>query len=158
MCNPMAIMAVASVVSTGSAIRQGEQQREWNNYQAEQTAADGNAERSAAVVEAERIRKLARKQAAETTAALSASGVSVGEGTALNINQELYADAEQDAITTIFSGKDRYARSISDASAYRTIGKQQASAAKINAGTTLLSAASNYGKGWKTAGSTTGAA
>lgn len=148
------IAAVAAVASAGvsaySAIRQGEQQKEWGDYQAAQAQADANAEKSAAEVHADKIRKMARIQAGEATAQLAGSGVDVGEGTALNINKEIYGNAEEDAMLTIFGGKDHSARLNAEAQADRLKGSQAQSAGYLNATSSILGAAGSVAKGWKT--------
>ena len=58
------VLMIAGAASVPySAIQQGDQQAEWADYQAKQAEADAAAERSAAVIQAEKIRKLARAQA-----------------------------------------------------------------------------------------------
>lgn len=152
MCDPITALVVASAaISAGSAIQQGKQQKEWSNYQADQATADASAERSAATLEADKIRKMARIQSGQTTAALSASGVSVDEGTALNINKDIYRGAEEDAVMTIFGGNDRSARGQAEASGYKVKGSQAQTAGYLSAASTVLGAASNGGKGWKKA-------
>lgn len=143
-------MAASAAVSAYSAIQQGEQQKEWNDYQAKQAEADAKAEKSAAEVQAEKIRKMARIQSGEATASLAGSGVEVGEGTALNINKEIYANAEEDAVMTIFGGADRAARGNAEAAGYRFKGKQAQQAGYLNATSTILGAAGGMAKGWKT--------
>ncbi len=159
-------MVASAVVGAYSAYSSGQQQKalgesqnEWNQYQANQAIADANAEKSAAEVQAEKIRKMARRQASEANASLAGSGVEVGEGTALNINSDIYANAEEDAVMTIFGGVDRSKRGINQAAGYRASGEQAqisgnaaAQAGTLNAFSTVLGAAGSYGnaKGWKT--------
>lgn len=151
MCEPTTlIMAAGTVFSAYSAIQQGKQQEEWADYQARQAEADARAERSAAEVHAEKIRKMARIQASEANASLAGSGVEVGEGTALNINKDIYTNAEEDAVMTIFGGIDRAARGNAEAAGYRTKGSQARSAGYTNAASTILGAAGSMSKGWKT--------
>jgi hypothetical protein len=142
MCTGMEVLLLASTaVSVGTAIHQGEQQQDWNNYEANQATADATAERGAAAVQADKIRKMARLQAGEANAALSASGVSTGEGTALLINEDIYANAEQDAVMTIFGGNDRANRGNADAAGYRLKGSQAKTAGYLNATSSLLAGA-----------------
>lgn len=145
-------LVAAAGISAYSAIQQGEQQKEWGDYQAAQAQADANAEKSAAEVHAEKIRKLARIQAGEASASLAGSGVDVGEGTALNINKDIYGRAEEDAVMTIFGGVDRAARGNAEAAGYKLKGEQAQQSGYLNATSSLLSAAGNYGRasGWKT--------
>lgn len=141
-------MLAGTALSTGAAIQQGEQQKDWNNYQADQAAADSKADREISMLQAEKIRKLAKKQASEATAALAASGVDVGEGTAVKINEEIIGNAEEDAVMTVFGGADRANRGLAESSAYRTKGKQAQNAGYLNAGSSLLSGGYEYSK-WK---------
>lgn len=158
--------AAAAAVGAYSAYENGQQQKklgesqnEWNQYQANQAVADSNAEKSAAEVHADKIRKMARIQAGEANASLAGSGVEVGEGTAMNINKDIYANAEEDAVATIFGGVDRSKRGINQAAGYRASGEQAqisgnaaARAGTLNAASSVLGAAGSYGnaKGWKT--------
>ncbi len=142
-------MAAAAAVGAYASIQSAEQQKDWNEYQGKQAEADAKAEKSAAEVHAEKIRKLARIQASEANASLAGSGVEVGEGTALNINKEIYANAEEDAVMTIFGGSDRAARGNAEAAGYRLKGSQAQQAGYLNATSTILGAAGGMAKGWK---------
>lgn len=155
--------AAAAAVGAYSAIQSGQQQKklgesqnEWNQYQANQAVADANAEKSAAQVHADKIRKMARIQAGEATASLAGSGVDIGEGTALNINKDIYANAEEDAVMTIFGGVDRSKRGVNQAAGYRATGEQAqisgnaaARAGTLNAASSILGGVGTVSKGWK---------
>ena len=153
MCDPitMTVVAVGStLLGAYGQIQAGKQEQAWANYQAKQSEADANAERGAARVEAERIRKAGKRAQAEADAALAASGVDVsGEGTPVKINQEIKKNAEQDALLTIVGGNDRAKRLEADATASRIRGSQAASASRINAAGTLLGGAYDAASGWK---------
>ncbi|MCS6037363.1 hypothetical protein LNQ52_20105 [Klebsiella pneumoniae subsp. pneumoniae] len=102
MCTGVEIAAIgASVLAAGGAVYSGQQQKKMSNYQAAQAEADAEASQKAARVEAERIRKAGARQAAAANAAMAASGVETGEGTALRITSGIAEDAEQDAYQTI---------------------------------------------------------
>ncbi|EIR5449856.1 hypothetical protein LW773_004523, partial [Salmonella enterica] len=133
----------------------GQQQKKMANYQAAQAEADAEAAQSAARVEADRIRKAGRAQAAQANAALAASGVDTGEGTALRIQSGIVGDAEQDAYQTILNGVNQGARLNSQAQADRISGKNASTAGYINAGSSLLSAGGTAYNGWKKSGSQT---
>lgn len=153
------LMVAGTAFSAYSAIQQGERQAEWADYQAKQAEADAAAERSAAVIQAEKIRKLARAQAGESTAALAGSGVDVGEGTAVNINKDIYANAEEDAMLMILGGIDRANRREAEADALRLKGNQAQQAGYLNATTSLLGSAalgSTVPRGWITSFRPTG--
>jgi hypothetical protein len=154
----LALLAVSAAISAYSAIQQGEQQEEWADYQADQADADARAEEGAAKVEAERIRKLARLQAGEANASLAASGVKLGEGSALNINKDIYARAEEDAVMAAFGGADRKARTLAEADGARIKGKQAANAGMVSAAGTVLQTGATAYSGWKKSKSSAAAA
>jgi len=145
----------SSVLAGGAAIAQGQQQKKMANYQAAQADADADAVRAAGRVEAARIRKAGRQQASQANAALAASGVEVGEGTALRITSDITGDAEQDAMTTIFNGNNAGARYNAQAQADRISGSNAATAGYINAGSSLLAGGAKAFSGWKKANPTT---
>ncbi|EIF5923898.1 hypothetical protein LF028_001286 [Salmonella enterica] len=154
MCTGLEVAAIgASVLSAGGALYSGQQQKKMANYQAAQAEADAEAAQSAARVEADRIRKAGRAQAAQANAALAASGVDTGEGTALRIQSGIVGDAEQDAYQTILNGVNQGARLNSQAQADRISGKNASTAGYINAGSSLLSAGGTAYNGWKKSGS-----
>lgn len=157
MCTGVEIALVASsVLAAGGAAASGiQQQQKMANYQADQANADAEAARASARVQADRIRKAGREQAAQANAALAASGVETGEGTALRITSGITGDAEQDAYTTILNGMNTGARYNAQAQADRLSGRNAATSGYINAGSSLLSAAGTGYSGWKKAGQTT---
>lgn len=152
MCTGLEVAAIgASVLAAGGAVYSGQQQKKMSNYQAAQAEADAEAAQAAARVEADRIRKAGRAQAAQANAALAASGVETGEGTALRITSGITEDAEQDAFQTILTGNNQGARLNAQAQADRISGNNAATAGYINAGSSLLSAGGKAYSGWKAA-------
>lgn len=153
MCTGVEIALVASsVLAAGGAVASGQQQKKMANYQAAQAEADADAAKASARVEAERIRKDGRQQAAAANAAMAASGVETGEGTALRVTSGITGDAEQDAYQTIFNGINTSNRLRSQAQADRISGSNAATAGYINAGSSLLSAGATAYSGWKKSG------
>lgn len=144
----LAAMAAATAYSTYNTIQQGRQSQLNASAQSEQAQIDADNAASAARVQADRIRKMARNQAGEANAALAASGVEVGEGTALNINEQIYGNAEEDAVMTILNGEEQRKRGYVDASNMRLYGNQQQSAANSQAVGNVLQAGASYGM-WK---------
>lgn len=156
MCTGVEIAAIgASVLAAGGAVYSGQQQKKMSNYQAAQAEADAKAVQAAARVEADRIRKAGRAQAAAARASLAGSGVETGEGTALRITSDITRDAEQDAYQTILNGINQGARLNSQAQADRISGKNASTSGYISAGSSLLSAGGTTYNGWKTSGSKT---
>ncbi|WP_434101921.1 hypothetical protein [Klebsiella quasipneumoniae] len=152
MCTGVEIALVASsVLAAGGAVASGQQQKKMANYQASQAEADAEAAKASAKVEAERIRKAGRQQASAANAALAASGVDTGEGTALRVTSGITGDAEQDAFQTILSGNNQGARLNAQAQADRISGRNAATSGYISAGSSLLSAGSKAYSGWVTA-------
>ncbi|EGO7251796.1 hypothetical protein IU821_003423 [Salmonella enterica] len=152
MCTGVEIAAIgASVLAAGGAVYSGQQQKKMSNYQAAQAEADAKAAQAAARVEADRIRKAGRAQAAAARASLAGSGVETGEGTALRIESGIVGDAEQDAVTTILNGVNQGARLNSQAQADRISGKNASTAGYISASSSLLSAGGTAYDGWKKA-------
>lgn len=148
------IAAAAAVAGTAYSVyssqQAGKQAQLTADAQAEQSQKDADAAASAATVQADRIRRLARNQASEANAALAASGVEVGEGTAININEEIIGNAEEDAVLTIFNGQNQKARGQVDASNYRLAGAQSRSAANTaSLGSVLEGGGKLADIGWK---------
>ena len=141
MCTGIEIAAIgASVLAAGGAVYSGQQQKKMSNYQAAQ-------------VEADRIRKAGRAQAAAARASLAGSGVDTGEGTALRIQSGIVGDAEQDAYQTILNGANQSSRLNAQASADRISGRNASTSGYISAGSSLLSAGGTAYNGWKKSGS-----
>ena len=151
MCTGVEIAAIgASVLAAGGAVYSGQQQKKMSNYQAAQAEADAEASQKAARVEADRIRKAGARQAAAANAAMAASGVETGEGTALRITSGVTEDAEQDAYQTILNGVNSSSRLQAQAQADRFTGSNASTAGYINAGSSLLAGGSKAYNGWKT--------
>jgi len=146
MCTGAELMLLSTVVSAGTAIQQGEQQEDWADYQSDQAQADATAERQASILQAEKIRKLAKKQQSEAIAALAGSGVNTGEGTAVQINEEIGYRGESDAIMTIFG--DQSSQYLKEAEGYKIKGQQAQTAGYLNAGSSVLEGGYEYNK-WK---------
>jgi hypothetical protein len=152
------LMVASSAVSAIGALQQGQQQKDYANYQASQAEADAKAERDAAEVHADKIRKAARQQAGQARAAIAGSGVDVGEGTPVDINSSIYGNAEEDAWSTILTGKSKSNQLNAQAEGFRISGDNAETASYFNAAGSALSGAVSIGKsreagqkakGWK---------
>lgn len=149
MCEASTIMLVAAGVSAGTAIYQGQQAEEMGDYKNAQAQADANAAQGDAEVQAMQIREAGKRQRSAAVAAQSASGVDIGSGTAELINTEITKGAEQDAISTILSGRYR-GQQLSNQGAFAKIkGENAANAGYASAAGTALNAGSTYNGGWK---------
>lgn len=142
--------AVAGTAYSVYSTQQAGKQASLNaDAQSEQAQNDANAAASASMVQADRIRRIARNQASEANTALAGSGVEVGEGTAVNINEEIIGNAEEDAVLTIFNGQNQKARGSVDASNYKLAGSQARSNANTQSIGTVLSSGARIASGWK---------
>lgn len=152
-----AVAAAAAVAGTAYSVystqQAGKQANQNAKAQAEQSQLDADAVASSSVVQADRIRRLARNQASEANAALAASGVEVGEGTAININEEIIGNAEEDAVLTIFNGENQKKRGYADATNMRLAGSQAKSSANMQAAASVLSTGGQIASGWKASAS-----
>lgn len=143
------LMVASSAVSAIGSLQQGQQQKDYANYQAAQAEADAKAERDAAEVHADKIRKAARQQAGQARAAIAGSGVDVGEGTPVDINSSIYGNAEEDAWSTILTGKSKSNQLNAQAEGFRISGDNAETASYFNAAGSALSGAVSIGKGWQ---------
>lgn len=150
----IAATIAATAYSAYSTVQAGKQASLNADAQSEQAQIDADNSASAAVVQADRIRRLARTQNSQANASLAASGVEVGAGTAININQEITNNAEQDAALTVFNGRNQQARGSVDASNYKLAGSQAQSAANSQAIGNILSTGAQVGMtAWKASAS-----
>jgi hypothetical protein len=149
MCTGVEIALVASsVLAAGGAVASGQQQKKWRTIRPRRRSRRRSI-KAAAKVEAERIRKAGRQQASAANAALAASGVETGRGTALRVTSGITGDAEQDAYQTILNGVNSSNRLQAQAQADRISGSNAATAGNISAGSSLLSAGGTAYSGWK---------
>lgn len=152
MCDPITLavsaMAAGTVLQAGSSIVQGEQQQEMYDAQAKIAERQSAQEADAAVAQAEKFRRAGKRQASAADAAYAASGVSVGVGTPVRVNESIQRDAEEDAYMNILTGKRRLQSGQEEAALNRRAGKNALTAGYMGAATSLLSGAAKYGM-WK---------
>jgi hypothetical protein len=151
-----AIPLVTGAFSAYSAIKQGKADaanaEAEAKFQSKQAKADANAEMAIAEQQARKVRDLSKQQRGSARAALAASGVDVGAGTALQIDQQIAGDAESDAQMTIFGGLDTKNRGLQAAQGAEIIGKKQAKTAKNTAKANVLSSAAGGVSGFQEKG------
>lgn len=157
MCNPMVFMAISSAVSAIGQMQQGEAQKEMYNAQAQETLNNAAYSADAAKSQAEKIRKAGKAQQGEANAALAASGVKLGQGTALEVKKTIIQNSEEDALSAILSGKRVQSSASREAAMLGKAGDNAVTNANFGAASTVLSAGGNYLKGnWKTIGGSGG--
>lgn len=154
MCEPVTIiMGVAAAVGAYATYQSGQTQKDFANYEAKQAVADANAEKGAAQVEAERIRKAGKQAVAEANAGIAASGQQLSSAGSLAINREIYRGAEEDAYYALIGGRDRSSQLQTNAKLSRARGKQAATAGKVGAFTQIATGAAGAYGNWRSAGS-----
>jgi hypothetical protein len=150
-------MSVIGQIQQGRANKQALEQTARNNEQ--QAAIDqiqAQRETVAATEEAKRIRKAGDRQAAAARAQLAASGIAVGEGSAININEDITGGAESDAMNTLLTG-ERRAESYRTSAGQRIGAASSARAAGSNAMTSsILGAGATALQGWRGVGGSGG--
>lgn len=153
---PYIYLAVAAAGTAATLYAQDTQTQQLESnqkYAADQAAADAATAKGEAEVEAERIRKAGKAQQAQAVAAAAASGVDVNSPTALKINQDIYANADEDARLTILNGADSAARLNQQAALDRqgaaitaTNGRQAQVGTLLSAAGSMMQTASNWKK------------
>lgn len=147
-----AYAALASAaVGTYSAIQQGEQADAMADYQQRQAEADAAVQQSEAMVQARAIRKAADKQRAAARASLAGSGVTVGAGTAEQIDTTIQQNAEQDALTAIYQGNTQALYTRQEGAIARIAGSNAKDASYLNAGATALGGIGSASRAWGSA-------
>lgn len=153
MCDPVTLMVIATGISAGSSIMQGQQAKQMADKQAEQATLEGMYRMDAAKSQAEKIRKAGKFQQGEAKASLAASGVKLGDGTPLEIQRTITQNVEQDALTAILNGQRAQSSANTEAELLHQSGRNAQMNGVLNAGSTVLSAGADYKRGgWKTRG------
>jgi hypothetical protein len=151
-----AIPVVMGAFQAYSAIKQGKadqaEAKSEAEFQSKQAKADANAEMAIAEQQARKVRDIAKQQRGSARAAMAASGMTLDEGTALTIDQEIAGGAESDAQMTIFGGLDTKNRGYQAAEGAQIIGKKQSAQAKSRMVGGVLSAAGGAATGFQEKG------
>lgn len=142
------LMAGATAFSAVSSITRGQEEKNYRDYQAAQASADAQAEREYGVIQAAKTRRAGRAQQSEARAALSASGVEVGAGTPVLIQQEIDRRAEEDALQQILYGTRKGARLDQEAQGMRIAGDRARSGGYRGAVGSILGGGAEIADGW----------
>lgn len=146
----MYVMAAGAAISAIGSYQQGQAQKKMYEEQAQQSVNEGAYRADAAKAQAEKIRKAGRAQIGETRASLAASGVKVGEGTALELERDISQNVEEDALSALLSGKRSTDAAQQEAKMLNRAGANSAKSGAYSAAGTVLSAAGSIAGGWKT--------
>lgn len=140
----IAAMAASTAMSMIGQAQQGAAQKKAANAPAQQVLNDGAYRADAAKQQAEKIRKAGAAQQGEAKASLAASGVKLGEGTALEVQKTIDTNVEEDALSALLSGKRITDSSQQEAKLLGKAGDNAVTNSVFGAGATMLKA------GWKT--------
>lgn len=149
MCSPLLVMGGLSVVNTlasgRAAEKQGQTQGMLNDYQAQ-------VEIESAMEMAKVIRRAGRKTEGAARAQYGASGVRVDEGSAVEVQQQIAMDVEQDAFAALLDGQRNALGLRLQGQNARRQGRSARQASYIDGLTTLGQAAymDSRSDGWKT--------
>lgn len=142
------VAAVAAVAGAGisaySANEQGKQQKRMYEDQAQQASNDAAYKKDAAKAHAEKIRRMGEAQKGEAKASLAASGVDVGEGTALEVQKSITRNSEEDALSALLGGKRGADAAEAESSMLMRAGSNAKRSGNLSAAGTMLSAASGW--------------
>lgn len=145
MCDPVtAIMIGSTAISTVGAIQQGQQQKAYNNFQADQANADAAAERGMGEVRAGKIRKAGIVAQGEATAGYAGAGIDTTVGSPLAVKEKLGRNVEEDALTELLTGQRRGRALDVNAQGYRAAGRNAETSSMFSAGASLLGGAAAY--------------
>lgn len=148
------VMAASTVVSALGQYQSGQAAKAQGAMQAQALQMQGEQERDAAKQQAALIRKAQRYAVGTADTAAAASGVVVGQGSAAEVDRQIYQDSEHDAYQALLSG-DRRARGLSvQGVGARAAGDMAAANADMQAFGTVLQGGSMMlrGSGWRTGG------
>lgn len=145
MCNPLIIMAAGAAVSAAGQYQQGQDAKAGAGLQSDLINRQALEVQDAGTQEAGKIRKAAESGRGAAVAGMAASGVQIGEGSALDVERQILKLGEEDAMMTLLNA-DRQARGMRDQARLTKWGGQQAVAASNTAmaGTFLQAAGKAY--------------
>jgi len=153
MCTGMELLMIGgSAFSALGQITQGSQQKQMYHDQAQATVNNAAIEADSYTAQAEKIRKAGKTQVGEANAALAASGVKIGQGSALEVEKNIRTNVEQDALSAILSGTRTTTAAQQESKMLQKAGSNAQTNAMFGVGSTVLSAGAEYVKsGWKKA-------
>lgn len=140
MCDPVSITVAA--VSAGTALFQGQAQKNTANAQAEQLTRQAAAQRDQAQAASEQAGRETLRTRSAARAALAGSGVAVGDGTAIVLDRDIAQRGNLDAYNAILSG-ERAGRNSDFQSSMATSAGRNAQTASV------LQAGASVAQGWR---------
>lgn len=155
MCDPASIlMAAGTGLQIGSQISAGRTAEANARLEAADMDYQAAMERDNAALMARTYRREGRAARGQVLAAVAASGVKIGEGSALDAEREVMTDSETDAELAILRGEQVGRNLNARAQITRIAGRQARRAANLQAFGTLLSAGAQgmRASGWRANG------
>lgn len=152
MCDPVTI-TLAKMQAAGQ-IQSGRSAQSRANMEADALDFQGRMEQDQAQATAARIRREGAEARGAVLGAVAASGVKVGEGSALDAERQVMQDYTQDEYMAILTGDRRALGLKLNADSTRRAGRDAKRAGEINAVTSLLSAGAQGMRagGWRSNG------
>jgi hypothetical protein len=144
-----AMMAISAGVSLMGQLHAGQAQKQAADANALENDIAAAQSREAAKEEAARIRKAGDRQAGSARAALAGAGIVVDQGSAVNINEDIYRGAESDAFNTLLTGERQAGAYNRKASMARAEGENAVTASLLGSASTAAGAGYEIRKGWK---------
>ena len=140
------VAAAGAITSAVGSYAAGQTKKSADKYNAQVNENNASMAQMQAAAEAQKVREKGRRIIGAQRAALSAAGVDINAGSALDVTYDSNVQNELDALTTLYKGRVSSSNSVAQAQLDRYSGKQAGQAGAIAAGGSLLSGAANsYG-------------
>lgn len=146
MCNPALFVMASAAMQVGSSISQGITAKSNANLQAADMEYQAAVERDNAQQAAAAARRQGQRDRGSTVAAVAASGVKIGDGSAADAERQVIQDANTDERLAILRGDQTSRQLNARAQITRRAGRDALRAGYIGAATSLLSAGAAYGQ------------
>ena len=140
-----AALAISTGVSVLGQVYQGQVTKQANDAKAQELNVAAEQSKVSAAEEAKRIRKAGEKTAGAARAALAGAGITVDQGSAVNINEDIYRNSESDALNTLLTGSNQATSYNRQAGMARAAGNDAVGSSILGS---LTTAGSSYA-GWK---------
>lgn len=132
------LMAAGAAVSIYGTLRQGQQNQQTDQFNADLAFHNAQLARDQATQDEMRYRIAASKQIGHTEASIGASGIT-GEGSGMDILRESVRNSELDAQAIHRQGEQKYQSYINQSTGYQMQGSAAGTQALLSASGTLLS-------------------
>ena len=143
-----AVMAISTGVSVIGQLQQGQVTKQANDAKAQELSVAAEQSKVSAAEEAKRIRKAGEKTAGAARAALAGAGIAVDQGSAVNINEDIYRNSESDAMNTLLTGSNQATSYNRQAGMARSAGNDAVTSSILGSLTTAADGGAKYA-GWK---------